>query len=87
MMSTTGRMPVIAAPTPRPVNPGSEIGVSITAVRAELLHQPGQHLERRAGLGHVLADDEDAGVAAHLLGERFADRFGERQFACEWSQA
>src|SRR5438094_9201431 len=30
MMSTIGRMPVIAAPTPRPVNPASEIGVSIT---------------------------------------------------------
>src|SRR4029077_20718573 len=30
MMSTTGRSPVIAAPTPIPVNPGSEIGVSMT---------------------------------------------------------
>src|SRR5712692_3701316 len=30
MMSTTGRNPVIAAPTPMPVNPASEIGVSIT---------------------------------------------------------
>src|SRR5579863_6546883 len=30
MMSTTGRSPVIAAPTPTPVNPGSEIGVSMT---------------------------------------------------------
>src|SRR5438270_7750940 len=30
MMSTTGRIPVIAAPTPRPVNPASEMGVSIT---------------------------------------------------------
>src|SRR6516162_7047695 len=30
MMSTTGRIPVIAAPTPRPVNPASEIGVSMT---------------------------------------------------------
>src|SRR4029079_1614078 len=29
MMSTIGRMPVIAAPTPRPVNPASEIGVSM----------------------------------------------------------
>src|SRR5688572_10501202 len=29
MMSMTGRRPVIAAPTPRPVNPGSEIGVSM----------------------------------------------------------
>src|ERR1700693_3541149 len=30
MMSTTGRIPVIAAPTPTPVNPASEMGVSIT---------------------------------------------------------
>src|SRR5579864_8427749 len=30
MISTTGRSPVIAAPTPMPVNPGSEIGVSMT---------------------------------------------------------
>src|SRR5579884_407340 len=30
MMSTTGRIPVIAAPTPRPVMPASEIGESIT---------------------------------------------------------
>src|SRR6202790_5223296 len=30
IMSTTGRIPVIAAPTPTPVNPASEIGVSIT---------------------------------------------------------
>src|ERR1700693_6370860 len=30
MMSTTGRRPVIAAPTPRPVMPGSEIGESRT---------------------------------------------------------
>ena len=30
MMSTTGRMPVIAAPTASPVMPASEIGESIT---------------------------------------------------------
>src|SRR5215469_4569350 len=30
MISTTGRMPVMAAPTAIPVNPGSEIGVSRT---------------------------------------------------------
>src|SRR5437868_5029336 len=32
MMSTTGRIPVIAAPTPSPVIPASEIGESITRV-------------------------------------------------------
>src|ERR1700719_3071483 len=30
MMSITGRKPVIAAPTPTPVNPASEMGVSTT---------------------------------------------------------
>ena len=30
IISTTGRMPVIAAPTPMPVMPGSEIGESMT---------------------------------------------------------
>src|ERR1700674_5694278 len=30
MISTTGRSPVIAAPTPIPVKPGSDIGVSTT---------------------------------------------------------
>src|SRR3984893_7975447 len=30
MISTTGRSPVIAAPTPMPVKPGSDIGVSTT---------------------------------------------------------
>src|SRR5215467_10722170 len=30
IMSITGRMPVMAAPTPTPVKPASEIGVSIT---------------------------------------------------------
>src|SRR6202046_182968 len=30
MMSTTGRRPVIAAPTPTPVKPASEMGVSTT---------------------------------------------------------
>src|ERR1700716_1319756 len=30
MISTTGRSPVIAAPTPTPVKPASEIGVSTT---------------------------------------------------------
>ena len=81
MMSTTGRNPVIAAPTPMPVNPGSEIGVSSTRSVAKLLHQPGQNLERRSGFGHVLAHDEHARVAAHLLGQRFAHRFAECQFA------
>ena len=60
MMSTTGRSPVIAAPTPMPVNPGSEIGVSITRDLSELFHHPGQNFERSARFGDVFAHDEHA---------------------------
>ena len=44
---------------------------------AELLDQAGEHLEGGAGLGDVLAQDEHARVAAHLLGERLVDGLGE----------
>ena len=56
MMSTIGRSPAIAAPTPRPVNPASEIGVSMMRSWPNSLDQPLQHLERGAGFGHVLAE-------------------------------
>src|SRR5207244_2368540 len=39
-------------------------------VRPELLHQPRQRLEGMAGLGDVLADQEHARVAPHLLRDR-----------------
>ena len=51
------------------------------ALRAELLDEAREHLERRAGLGDILADDEDARIAAHLLGQRLADGFAKGQFA------
>ena len=51
------------------------------AVLAELVDQAGQHLERRARLGHVLAHEDDLGIAAHFLGDRFLDRVAERQLA------
>ena len=34
-----------------------------------------------AGLGHVLADEEHARVAPHLLRDRFLDRLAVRQLA------
>src|SRR5581483_11018730 len=40
MTSTIGRMPVMAAPTPRPTNPASEIGVSITRSGPNSLTRP-----------------------------------------------
>ncbi len=48
---------------------------------AELLHEPGEHLERRPCLGHVLPDHEDGRVAAKLLGERLVHRLRERDLA------
>src|SRR5436309_1781230 len=44
MMSTTGRSPVIAAPTPIPVNPASEIGVSSTRSRPNSSTNPDKTL-------------------------------------------
>ena len=81
MMSTTGRIPVIAAPTPIPVIPASEIGESMMRSGPNSSTRPEQHLERRAGLGDVLADDEDRGIAAHLLAQRLVDGLAERQLA------
>ena len=81
MMSTTGRRPVIAAPTPRPVKPGFGDRRVDDALLAELLDEAGEHLEGGARLGDVLAEDDDARVAAHLLGQRLADRFAERDLA------
>ena len=81
MMSITGRMPVIAAPTAMPVKPASEIGVSSTRLGAELFHQAGEHFERMARFGDIFAQNKDARVAAHLFGQRFADGLRQGQFA------
>ena len=74
MISTTGRMPCIAAPIPAPTIAISEIGVLRTRSGAELLEQPLRDAHRAAHLGDVLAHDEDVLVGAHRLGERVADR-------------
>jgi hypothetical protein len=50
-------------------------------LRAELLHQPGEGLERVAGLGHVFADEEHARIAPHFLRDRFLDRLAVRQLS------
>jgi hypothetical protein len=78
--STTGREPVIAAPTAMPMKPGSAIGVSTTRVRSEFLDKAGKNLEGRSGLGHVLADDEHGLVAAHFFGEGLVDGLGKGDF-------
>src|SRR5271163_2509684 len=45
MMSMTGRMPVMAAPTPTPVKPASEIGVSITRATPNSCTRPDNTLK------------------------------------------
>ena len=50
------------------------------ALGAELLGQPGGRAPR-AALGDVLAEDEDALVVAHLLGQRLRDRLEVRRLA------
>ncbi len=63
--SAIGRSPIHAAPKQAPTKPSSEIGVSITRSRAELVEQPRRDAERPAEVADVLADQEDAVVVAH----------------------
>ena len=81
--STIGRMPSTAAPTPRPMKAVSEIGVSSTRSRAELVEQPAGGTEDAAVLADVLAEHEDAWVAVHLLGDALGDGAGSGQPALD----
>ena len=51
------------------------------ALGSELFHEAGEHLERRAGLGDVLADHEDGRVAPELFAECLVHRLANRQLA------
>ena len=73
MISATGRRPVIAAPMAAPRMACSEIGVSMTRFGTELVEQADRGLEHPAGAGDVLADEDHAVVAAHLLGDAARD--------------
>src|SRR4030081_2049665 len=68
--STTGRRPVMAAPTPIPTIGFSETGAS----RAELVQQPRRHLERPVEDPDVLPHEHHRLVAAHLLAQRRVQR-------------
>src|SRR5579884_3466774 len=77
MISTTGRMPAIAA------DPGADdrhLGDRRIAhpLRAELVEQALRDAHRPAHLGDVLAHQEDVVVCAHRRGERVADRLAIR---------
>ena len=47
------------------------------ALCAEFIDHAGEHFEDGAGFSHILADDKDARIAAHLFADRLADCFGE----------
>jgi hypothetical protein len=65
-ISTTGRSPASAMPTPAPRIAASLIGVSITRSRAEALLQP-LVLAEDAAAAHVLAQHHHARVGFHLV--------------------
>ena len=48
---------------------------------AELFNQAGQHLERCARLGDVLAENKDRRIAPHFFGDSFIYSLGKRYFA------
>src|SRR4029078_3710133 len=96
MISTTGRMPCIAAPIPAPTSAISEIGVLLTrsgpnsaSIPRRTRHPPLlsasspplRHPHRPAPLGDVLAHDEDVVVAAHRGRERVADGLAVAQLS------
>ena len=78
IISITGRRPTIAAPTPTPVKPDSQIGVSMTRLLAEVLEQPLGHLVGAVVEPDLLAHEEDARVALHLLAQGLVQRFAVR---------
>ena len=53
------------------------------AMATERLEQALRHLERAAIVGHVLAIEDDAIVARHFFGERFAQRVLVSDFAVD----
>ena len=74
MISTTGRSPAIAEPTPMPTIVFSEIGVSRTRFSPNSSSRPGGDLEGALEHAHVLAHDEDRLVGLHLLAQRLVER-------------
>ena len=74
MISTTGRRPSIAAPTPAPTKPSSEIGRLADALAAPLLPEAGGDLVGALEAADLLAHQEDALVARELLVERAPQR-------------
>src|SRR5947209_2800028 len=81
MMSTMGRMPVIAPPTPRPVIPASEIGESMTRPGPNSSTRRDKHLEGCSCLSHVFPDDKHSWIMTHLLGNSLANGLSKGDLA------
>ena len=80
MISAIGRSPVIAAPIAAPRIACSEIGVSRTRNGPNLLVEADRRLEHAARLADVLAEEDDAVVALHLLRDAARDGVAIGQF-------
>ena len=80
MISGTGRMPAIAAPTDAPMIASSAIGRVADAVLTVLGRQPLGDVEHAAAgrVGHVLAHEDDARIRGHGLVEGLVDGLAER---------
>ena len=50
------------------------------AIGAEFRGKTGEHLERGARFGDIFSQQEDARIAAHFLGDGFADGFPQGYF-------
>ena len=74
MISTIGRSPAIAAPTPIPTIVFSEIGVSRTRFSPNSSSRPSRDLEGALEDAHVLAHQEHRLVVPHLLAHRLVQR-------------
>ena len=79
MISATGRLPAMAAPTAAPTMACSAIGVLRTRSCPYFVERPLVTLYTPpAGLGDVLAQQEDVAVEAHGQVERLVDGHPER---------
>jgi len=71
MNSIIGRNPTIAAPTPRPVNPFSLIGVSIIRLGPKALEQALTHFVRAVVFGDLFPHEENVRITLQFFRERF----------------
>ena len=67
----------MAAPTAQSSEARFGNGSIEHALFAEFLEQAGENFEGSSCLGHVFAENEDRGIAAHFFRQRLANRLRE----------